>query len=65
MVEKIVDYPLRNLEVDTLEKQEAYDQAERALDMRQKNPGSLLWRMRVRQALNRLEKLYGARDAVL
>jgi hypothetical protein len=44
------------------EKQTAYDLAVKALDMKQKNPGSKLWRMRVRQALVKLEKFYGVQN---
>jgi hypothetical protein len=45
--------------IDTPEKQQAYDLALHALTMKQNNPGSKLWRMRVKQALKRLEELYG------
>jgi hypothetical protein len=56
----MTEFPeLTRLEVDTPEKQKAYDQAEKALSEKLKNPASKFWRMRVRRALNRLEELYG------
>lgn len=45
--------------LDTEEKKIAYTLAFRALTMQQKNPESKLWRMRVKQALDRLESIYG------
>lgn len=45
--------------LDTEEKKTAYMLAFRALTKAQKNPGSKLWRMRVKQALDRLESIYG------
>jgi hypothetical protein len=49
----------RLLPLDTREKEEAYNWALRALTMRRQNPSSTLWRMREKQALKRLEELYG------
>jgi hypothetical protein len=45
--------------LNTPEKIRAYDLALCALTMRLKNPGSKLWRMRVKQALDRLEAIWG------
>jgi hypothetical protein len=55
----LISSGLKDLKVDTLERVKAYDLAAYALNQKQKNPSSKLWRMRVRQALKRLEELYG------
>ena len=44
--------------LDTEEKEQAFRLAEIALSMKYNNPASKLWRMRVRQALDRMEKLW-------
>ena len=56
-----MNFPILNglQPLDTPEKEEAYRLALEALTQRQKNPDSRLWRMREKQALYRLEKLYG------
>jgi hypothetical protein len=53
---------MTNLPLDTEEKQEVYRLAEIALSMRQRNPKSLLWRMRAKQALRRMEALWMQSD---
>lgn len=46
-------------------KRKAFEWGAHALTQREVNPKSKLWRMRVRQALRRLEELYGGDDALL